>query len=342
MTTPREVRRRPAWQRYAGAILLTSAVVAGRLTLDPWWGYHHNRHLVFLPTVMIVAWFGGFWAGVVSTALSTAALYKFWSDVPGVALHLPSTDLVLFAIISVAISRLVDSLQVARARADFATRSRERVLEVVAHDLRSPLAAIKTTCEGMARVSPEFGHRVDRVKRAVGRMEDLIRDLVDTTHIEHGKLAVSLHPEPIAPIVQETVDLFATLSHERKVTLEIEGPAPCATVPCDRGRIIQVLSNLIGNALKFTHEGGRITVAAEEEVESIRLVVRDTGDGIRPENLPHVFEQYWKTTNHGGTGLGLFIARSIVQAHGGRIWAESTPGAGAVFSFTLPRGSARA
>src|SRR5262249_5864803 len=89
MRTEREARRRPAWLRYAGAVLVTALVVAGRLALDPLWGYHHNRHLVFLPTVMIVAWFGGFWPGVVSAALSTAALYVFWSDVPGGPLHAP-------------------------------------------------------------------------------------------------------------------------------------------------------------------------------------------------------------------------------------------------------------
>src|SRR5262249_54274810 len=162
--------------------------------------------------------------------------------------------------------------------------------QIVAHDLRSPLAAIKTTCEGMARFT-ELGHRLDRIKRAVGRMEDLIRDLVDTTHIEHGELAVSLRPEAIEPIVHETGDLFAAQSQERKVALAVEGSPPGTTVPCDRGRVIQVLSNLIGNALKFTHEGGRVTVTADEQGDAIRFVVRDTGDGIRPEDLPHVFEQ---------------------------------------------------
>jgi signal transduction histidine kinase len=327
---------RPAWQRYGGAIALTLLVVAVRHTLDPWWGHHHNRHLVFLPTVMIAAWFGGVGPGLVATLLSAVALDVFWSDTPTGTWHLPSSDLVLYIALCIAISRLIDSLQRARARADSATRSRERVLEIVAHDLRSPLNAIKITSSTIEQAEPELRPKLGRIERAVARMENLIRDLVDTTRIEHGQLVVQSRTEPVAPILREAVDLFSSAAHEKSVSLEADGVREEATVCCDRERILQVLSNFVGNAMKHTPRGGRIRVTAEERREAFQFAVADTGDGIRAEDLPHVFEQYWKGGN-GGTGLGLFIAQSIVSAHGGRIWVESKPAAGATFYFTLPR-----
>jgi len=251
--------------------------------------------------------------------------------------HAPSVDLLLFLMISVAICGLIGSLQRARTSADAAIRSRERVLEVVAHDLRSPLAAIKTNSDAIGRAAPDHKPRVDRVNRAVARMDDLIRDLVDTTQIEHGTLTVTTERQAVQPIVQESVDLFVVLAQEKGVTLEAPGPAVEAVVPCDRRRVLQVLSNLLGNALKFTPSGGRVTLAVAQVTGGVRFGVADTGTGIRAEDLPHVFEQYWKGGGEQkGTGLGLFIARSIVQAHGGRIWVESPPGAGASFFFTLP------
>jgi signal transduction histidine kinase len=340
MTAHRDGLTRPAWQRYGIAVLLTLLVIAGRLALDPWWGHLHNRHLVFLPTVMLAAWLGGFRPGVVSSLLSTIGLYVFWSDGMG-SLHAPSADLVLFLMISVAVCGLIGSLQRARASADAAIQSRERVLEVVAHDLRSPLAAIKTNADSMGRAAPDLKPRVDRVNRAVARMDDLIRDLVDTTQIEHGTLTVTTQPEAVQPIVQESVDLFLVLAQEKGVALEAPGPPVEAVVPCDRRRVLQVLSNLLGNALKFTPPGGRVTLAVAQVPGGVRVGVADTGTGIREEDLPHVFEQYWKGDQK-GTGLGLFIARSIVQAHGGRIWVESPPGAGASFFFTLPCAAAAA
>src|SRR5882672_7411913 len=187
---------RPAWQRYGGAIALTIVVVAGRRALDPYWGHSHNRHLVFLPTVMAAVWFGGFGPGLIATALTTAALYFFWSDAPGLW-HLPSSDLVLFSLIGVAICRIIDSLERARTRGDTAMRSRARVLEIVAHDLRNPLNAIKTTSVSLVRAIPAVQTKLERIDRAVARMENLIRDLLDTTRIEHGELAMSTQVEPV-------------------------------------------------------------------------------------------------------------------------------------------------
>lgn len=335
---------RPAWQRYLLAVLLTLAVVLGRLALNPWWGVQQNRHLVLLPTVLLAAWLGGFRAGVISVVLSTLSLHTLWSKEPGL-LHAPTMDVVLFFGFSLVICRLVSSLEEARLRADTATQSHERVLEIVAHDLRSPLTAIRALGEGLARSNPDIRPRLQRIDRAVERMDRLIGQLVDGTRIGHGDLTVSIRPEPVGSIVVDTVDLYAQTAREREIVLDAADFPAEALVQADRDRVMQVLGNLVGNALKFTPPGGRVTLTARSERGAVLFAVADTGTGITAEDLPHVFEQYWKHDRH-GTGLGLFIARNVVEAHHGHIWVESKPGAGSTFFFTLslagPAGAAEA
>jgi signal transduction histidine kinase len=334
--------RRPAWQRFGVAILLTVFVVATRRSLDPWLGHQHNRHLVFLPTVMLAAWVAGLGPGVVSTLLFTAALGLLWGDHPdGHALTLPGPDLVLFLMLGVAICAVIDSLQKARARAEDARRSRERLLGIVAHDLRNPLTAIRTVAAGLGRANPELAPRLERIDRAVSRADDLIRDLVDMTRIEHGELVVSPRVELVGSMLEETVELFSPPARAQGITLAAEGSATSAAVACDRGRIMQVLSNLVGNALKFTPSGGQVRIGYEERDNVARFEVADSGPGIRAEDRERVFDPYWRGDSR-GTGLGLFIARTIVEAHGGRLAVDSPPGEGARFWFTLPRVSAPA
>jgi signal transduction histidine kinase len=327
------VLARPAWQRYLVAVALTLLVVLGRLALNPWWGVQQNRHLVLLPTVTLAAWLGGFRPGVASVLLSTLALHLLWSKEPGL-IHLPPVDLVLFFGFSLVICGLVSSLQVAKSRADTATRSRERVLEIVAHDLRSPLTAIKAIGESLAHTRPDMRPRLERIDRAVGRMDRLISQLVDGTRIGQGELTIATRPEPVAAIIAETVDLYSHTARDREVVLAATELPDGAVVQADRDRVMQVLGNLVGNALKFTAPGGRVTLSARREGDAVVFAVADTGTGIAAEDLPHVFEQYWKHDQQ-GTGLGLFIARSVVQAHRGRMWVESEPGAGSTFFFTL-------
>ena len=311
-------------------------VVAGRLALDPLWGRQHNRHLVFLPTVMLAAWFGGFGPGLLSVALGTLALGCFWTESASGA-HVNS-DLVLFFLVGVAICKLVQSLQRARARADDSRKAHERVMEVVVHDLRNPLTAIKAAWEALERSSglePSVSRRLNVIGRAASRMESLIRDLVDAGRAEHGDLSMTIQKENAQLIVQEAVELHAPLARERGVSLEPSRSDGATFVNCDRHRLLQVLGNLIGNALRFTPAGGRITVRVDDQDRAVRFSVDDTGTGIKPEHLPRIFEQYWKGDSS-GTGLGLYIARSIVRAHGGEIDVKSEPGRGASFFFTVP------
>jgi signal transduction histidine kinase len=320
---------------------VTVLVVLGRLALDPIWGRQHNRHLVFLPTVMLAAWFGGFGPGLLSVALSTLALGHFWTE-PASRFHVNS-DLVLFFFVSVAICELVESLHLARAHADEAKRAHERVMEVVVHDLRNPLTAIKATSDALQSrpgLEEHSRHRLKIIDRSASRMESLIRDLVDAGQADHGTLLMMIERENALSIVEEAIELQTPVARERGVILESGGPEGPMFVNADRHRILQVLANLIGNALRFTPEGGRITVRIDAEAPDknrlVRFVVDDTGTGIKPEHLPHVFEQYWKGDAK-GTGLGLYIAQSIVRAHGGDIGVQSEPGRGASFFFTVPR-----
>jgi signal transduction histidine kinase len=283
---------------------------------------------------MLSAWLCGFRPGVLSALLSTLALQLLWSKSPGL-LHAPTKDEMLFLGISLVICWLVSSLHAAKLRADTATRSHERVLEIVAHDLRSPLTAIKALAESIGRANPDVRPRVGRIDAAVGRMDRLISQLVDATRIGRGELAVSTRPEPVGSLVTETVDLYSQTAREREIVLEATDLPAATLVHADRDRVMQVLGNLVGNALKFTGPGGRVTLSARRGGDAVVFSVKDTGSGIDAEDLPHVFEQYWKHDRQ-GTGLGLFIARSVVQAHQGRIWVESRPGAGAVFFFALP------
>jgi signal transduction histidine kinase len=338
MTSVRPATQRPAWLRYGAAVVLTCLVVAGRVALDPVWGHQHNRHLVFIPTVMVAAWLGGLGPGVVSAVLSTAALGHFWVAPAREPVGVTVVELALFFAIGVAVSAMVESLHRARARAESAVRSRERVMEIVAHDLRNPLGAIGMSAEALLLVAPPEKDRrhIDRIVRAVSRMDGLIGDLVDVTGIEHETLAVTCTREAVEPIVRETAEAFMPRAEQRHITLEVNIPSGDLAIAADRARIVQLLGNLIGNALKFTPEGGRVALRVSEQDHGVRFEVADTGPGIPPENVPHIFEQYWKGAGQ-GTGLGLFIARSIARAHRGELGVKNAPGAGATFFFTLPR-----
>jgi signal transduction histidine kinase len=322
--------------------VLTVLVILGRLALNPSWGRLHNRHLVFLPTVMLAAWLGGFGPGLASALLSTVALDYFWTTPAQTLLH-GNFELMLFLLISVAICGLVQSLHAARARADAATRSREQLLAVVAHDLRNPLSTVRMTSERIRQGAPQdekLQHRLGTVERAILRMDHLIRDLVDSTRIEHGELALEMHGENPDSMVQEAAELAAAQATEHGIIVIVESCAGESAIVCDRDRVLQVLGNLLGNALKFTPRGGRVALRARDDGPAVRFEVADNGPGIKPEHLPHIFERYWKVDSK-GTGLGLYIAWSLVRAHGGTLEARSEPGQGATFTFRLPRAPAR-
>jgi signal transduction histidine kinase len=176
------------------------------------------------------------------------------------------------------------------------------------------------------------------MRRATERMNRLTHDLLDVKRIEQGRLSVDPRPETISVIVRDAVDLLRPLADAQALAFESEVPADLPKVLADAARMQQVLSNLVGNAIKFTPRGGRITLRAAAEPGEVRVAVSDTGPGIPADQLPHVFGRFWQggRADSRGIGLGLAIARGIVEAHRGRIWVESQPGTGSTFYFTLP------
>ncbi|HTL38893.1 MAG TPA: PAS domain-containing sensor histidine kinase [Kofleriaceae bacterium] len=222
-----------------------------------------------------------------------------------------------------------------------AVRAREETLAIVSHDLRSPLNAVQLGVSMLhAHVTDERARRhVEMIQRSCDRMERLIEDLLSSASIQAGTLALVPANEDAESIVVEAVELHQALAVERGVRLERDGSVKGVIVRCDRSRILQVFANLIGNALKFCRNGCFTTVGATASDDEVTFSVADTGPGIAPEVLPHLFDPFWSAPQHrdGGTGLGLYIAKGIVERHGGRLWVESEPGRGTRFSFTIPR-----
>ena len=170
------------------------------------------------------------------------------------------------------------------------------------------------------------------IHRAGSRMENLSDDLLDTASIQAGRLLLELRREPADEVVGEALDLEQQRAEEKGIVLERVCDLRGVDVVCDRDRIVQVFGNLIGNALKFCRAGDTIVVMAERDRDYVVFSVADTGPGIHPDVLPHVFDRYWSGDRaKRGSGLGLYISRGIVEGHGGRIWVESRPGSGARF-----------
>jgi signal transduction histidine kinase len=229
-------------------------------------------------------------------------------------------------------------------KAQLAIRMREQVLTIVSHDLKNPLATILLTADVLSRRNvPEERRRglplaVGRLRRAADRMLRLIDDLLDFASIETGRLAINCEPQDPGPIVEETLTSFESTAQDQRLHLTGEIQSGLPQILCDRDRILQVLSNLIGNAINVSRAGGNITLLVEADGAEVRFTVRDDGPGISENDLEHLFERYWRSDDvvYKGTGLGLAIARGIVAAHGGRIWAESELGRGATFRFSVP------
>jgi PAS domain S-box-containing protein len=237
---------------------------------------------------------------------------------------------------------LIENARLHRA-ARAAIQARDDVLGIVAHDLRNPLLTIQVE----ARILQSGGRlteSVDLIERAARRMNRLIRDLLDVARGETAALAAERTVVSVANVVSDFIETQTPLTASRSLELKFELLPNLGEVFADRDRLLQVLENLLMNAEKVTKPGGRITVGAAPRDGEVIFWVADTGSGIDEGELPHLFEQFWRARRPGSqsAGLGLTIVKRIVEAHGGRVWAESRAGVGSTFYFTLPRGAARA
>ncbi|HSD19771.1 MAG TPA: ATP-binding protein [Anaeromyxobacter sp.] len=247
-----------------------------------------------------------------------------------------ATELARRAALAIENARLLETTQ-------REARAREQILAVVSHDLRTPLSAISVGAYRLAILAGGAPAETVRsiaevIRRSARRMERLIGDLVDVAAVQAGR--VSIHPAPHLPgeLVREAVDSMQAVGREHGIELDVDADPDLPRVRADHDRILQVLGNLVSNAVKVTAPGGRIGVHAEVREAGIRFVVADTGPGIAPGEREQIFEPFRRGAGaaYRGTGLGLAIARGIVEAHGGRIGVESRPGAGSEFWFTLP------
>jgi PAS domain S-box-containing protein len=284
---------------------------------------------------------GGRALGVLHTG--TLALRRFSED-EAMLLQLVA-DRVAIAIDR---SRTYEKERSAREEAQRAVRARDELLAVVSHDLRTPLNAIALSVSALRSrlVAPGDGasalRNADVIKGAVERMTRLIRDLLDAARIEAEGLPIERTRNDPRSILDEAVSAIRPIAEQKSLCVEVATSEAAPPVLCDRERILQAFENLLGNAVKFTPSGGTIRITLHPQDSCVVFCVADTGCGIPRDASSHVFDRYWRAdrAQREGSGLGLYIAKGIVEGHGGRIWVESEEGAGARFFFSVPAAEA--
>ncbi len=237
----------------------------------------------------------------------------------------------------------LDNVRLYRA-AQQANRARDEVLGIVSHDLRNPISAI-AMCARVLQDSPPSdaaarGDLLETIRASTDQVNRLIQDLVDIASIERGTLALEVRDEEPARIALQALHMFELEAKGHGVALQATLPTNLPLVAADAGRVVQVLGNLVRNAIKFTPEGGRVTLSVAPDDGGVRFIVSDTGRGIAAENQARIFDRYWELADGArtrGSGLGLSIAKGIIEAHRGEISVRSAPGQGSTFSFTIPR-----
>jgi signal transduction histidine kinase len=231
-----------------------------------------------------------------------------------------------------------------RADADTTVATRDDFLATVSHDLRSLLGGLSLSAQLLLDKAPT-GPAGDLTRKCAGtsqrlvaRMSRLVNDLLDVASIEAGKVALLIEESDVADLLRDTLEAFEPLAAAKGVSLSAEAELPPCVGRFDSGRILEVLANLVSNALKFTTSGGRVSIRGAREGNELCFAVNDTGIGISGDALPGVFEKFKQVAkDRRGLGLGLYISKGIVEAHGGRMWGESQLGVGSTFHFAIPR-----
>jgi signal transduction histidine kinase len=363
----RSIRSLPA--RYALGLVATGVALVGTLVLRR--DGPTPSFLFFVPAVAVAAWYGGRGPSALTTALSLLLIDLNFLE-PGGSLSLDrveALEIIAFIIVAATITLLMDALQRAlalaeqraselkvmndevarsydaerakRHDAELLAHAREDVLGLVAHDLRNPLNLIITTTDMLLENNLERDRQrelLDVATRAGKQMNRLIGDLLDTVRLQAGKFSLDLENVAVAAIFRQTAELFRPAAEKRGVHFETIPPADGIVVRADPLRVSQLVGNIVGNAIKFTPAKGSVRLEAAPDGDKVVLKVSDTGPGIPADDVPHLFENFWqaRTNDHRGVGLGLAIAKGVVEAHGGSIWCESTVGKGSTFFFTLP------
>ncbi|MCD6344033.1 MAG: HAMP domain-containing protein [Anaerolineae bacterium] len=240
------------------------------------------------------------------------------------------------------VGQLADAFNFMAADLARAEKARRNQTADVAHELRTPLTVIQGALEAMLDgVYPPDRENLQAALAQTRTLSRLVEDLRLLALADAGQLRLHTSPLDLVPFLREMVETHQIQAQERGVDLALETPASLPLVEADRDRLAQVMGNLLSNALRYVPEGGHVTVRAMEQNQEIVVAVADDGPGIPPEDLPHLFERFWRGDRArrratGGSGLGLSIARELARAHGGRLWAESVEGEGSMFAFALP------
>ena len=223
-------------------------------------------------------------------------------------------------------------------------RAREDVLAIVSHDLRTPLSVVHTTAAMLLNPKYQFTpqqvrEQHERIKRNVELMNRMIGDLLDMANLRAGKLSIDPRPIVINDVLREAMTAHEALARDKGVILACEPGRESLVAHADRARLLQLLQNLLGNAIKFCKAGDRVGISSRMRGDSAQIEIADTGPGISPDDLPHIFDPYYSASDKHkktGTGLGLYISKGIVEAHGGQIRCTSEAGLGSTFTITLP------
>ncbi|MBX3192127.1 MAG: HAMP domain-containing histidine kinase [Labilithrix sp.] len=338
--------------RCALAFAITAAAVG--LAQALWSETPPSPFLLFYPAVVLAAWWGGWITAALTVALSMLALLYFFlppTDSIVVASKRDALDLSIFCGVSLLLTHFLTRMRRAleRARealrlAETANAAKETVLAVVAHDLRNPLQTIVFATELLARETygdrPESLH-LARIRRCSLRARRLVDNILDSARIGAHPFPIAMSSCSLADLVDDALAPFEPIAGARSIRLVLpDASAVAGSLVCDRDRIIQVLSNLVGNSLQYTPRDGTVSVRVERRPNGVQFTVTDTGCGMTREELNHAFERLWHGQQPGhGSGLGLWIARALVEAHGGKLEATSAPGKGTTMTFLLPERS---
>jgi PAS domain S-box-containing protein len=244
---------------------------------------------------------------------------------------------------------LLEREQDARSAAESASQAQEALLSIVSHDLGNPLSTIQVCATALLDPAPPSPSSVRDVARIIQNsaslMQEIVENLLDRASLDAGQLSLDREPTAVSDIIAPMQAMFTPVAADRGVELLVESAGGLARIDVDPYRLQQVLSNLLGNAMKFTPAGGRVVLSArltsQERAEgrpAVYFAVSDTGPGILPEELPHIFDWFWRSPRGGrrGAGLGLGIAKRLIEAHGGQLTVVSVPGQGATFWFSVP------
>ncbi|HEY9721312.1 MAG TPA: MASE1 domain-containing protein [Oscillatoriaceae cyanobacterium] len=359
--------RPPLRRRIEFAVTLSALLTISLLVFMGWLPRSVSDYsLTYLP-VLVVAWMAsrfGFLGA--TTASAMVAFVAIWGTLhhrgpfATASRFESSLEIQAFLTVVAATMLVVTSLVLSRRRAEFALaqkavetekvreleRFKTNILNATTHELRTPLASILGNAELLEDLgAPEEQPLVRGIQDGARRMEHMVDDLLLVGELSLGKLVLEWHQADLTALAALVVAEFQPQAELAGVSLTLAGPREAVWLPLDEARIRQALERLVDNGLKFTPTGGRVEVAVSSTALEAQVAVRDTGPGLPPEQLPRLFNRFYQvdpslTRAHGGTGLGLAIARTLIEAHGGRIGAESRPGHGSRFWFSLPRAQA--